>query len=94
MQKVWFFDFEARQWSCRIASGGSAEWTFGHAIKRGKYMYAYGTHHTNSTEESFAAVSSLHTCVITCYSDLCPKLSVSTLNAGSRYATGFAQTTR
>ena len=63
MQKVWFFDFEARQWSWRIASGGSAEWTFGHAIKRGKYMYAYGTHHTNSTEESFAAVSLLPGCL-------------------------------
>ena len=60
MQKIWFFDFEARQWSCRIASGGNADWTFGHAIKRGKYMYAYGTHHPNSTEESPAAVSPLY----------------------------------
>ena len=62
MQKIWFFDFEARQWSCKFTTGGNAEWTFGHAIKRGKYLYAYGTQHNNSTEESLVAVSFEHTC--------------------------------
>lgn len=57
MQRVWFFDFEARQWSSRLTSGGRTDWTFGHAIRRSRYMYAYGTHHTTHTEESVAAVS-------------------------------------
>ena len=58
MQRIWFFDFETRTWSSRIATGGSTEWTFGHAIKRGRHMYMYGTHHPVSTEESLASVGS------------------------------------
>ena len=56
MDRIWFFDFDTRTWSSRITSGGRDKWTFGHAIKRGRYMYAYGTHHLSSTEESTAVV--------------------------------------
>ncbi|DBB04815.1 TPA: hypothetical protein ACH3X3_010105 [Trebouxia sp. C0006] len=56
MQRIWFFDFESRQWSSRLTSGGRNDWTFGHAIRRSKYMYAYGTHHGAQTEESVAEI--------------------------------------
>ncbi|KAL0020200.1 hypothetical protein WJX79_010998 [Trebouxia sp. C0005] len=56
MQRIWFFDFESRQWSSRLTSGGRNDWTFGHAIRRSKYMYAYGTHHGVHTEESVAEI--------------------------------------
>ena len=64
MQRIWFFDFEARQWSSRLTSGGRNDWTFGHAIRRSKYMYAYGTHHGVHTEESVAEVGPLSGCNI------------------------------
>lgn len=60
MERIWFFDFETRTWSSRITSGGREKWTFGHAIKRGRYMYAYGTHQLSSQEESSVAVRQLH----------------------------------
>ena len=61
MKCIWFFDFESRLWSSRLTSGGSANWNFGHAIKRSRYMYAYGTHHpAHIEEECVAAVSSAH----------------------------------
>ena len=56
MQRIWFFEFETRTWSSRTTTGGSTDWTFGHAIKRGRHMYVYGTHHPVSTEESLASV--------------------------------------
>lgn len=59
MERIWFFDFETRTWSSRITSGGREKWTFGHAIKRGRYMYAYGTHQLSSQEESSVAVQQL-----------------------------------
>ena len=62
MQRIWFFDFESRQWSSRLTSGGRNDWTFGHAIRRSKYMYAYGTHHGTQTEESVAEVGLLSAC--------------------------------
>lgn len=62
MQRIWFFDFESRQWSSRLTSGGRNDWTFGHAIRRSKYMYAYGTHHGAQTEESVAEVGRLSAC--------------------------------
>jgi len=62
MQRIWFFDFESRQWSSRLTSGGRNDWTFGHAIRRSKYMYAYGTHHGAQTEESVAEVGLLSGC--------------------------------
>lgn len=56
MHRIWFFDFESRMWSTRLTTGGRNDWTFGHAVRRSRYMYAYGTHSTVHTEESLVAV--------------------------------------
>lgn len=56
MHRIWFFDFESRMWSTRLTTGGRNDWTFGHAVRRGRYMYAYGTHSTVHTEESLVVV--------------------------------------
>ncbi|KAL3161670.1 hypothetical protein ABBQ38_008771 [Trebouxia sp. C0009 RCD-2024] len=56
MKTIWFFDFETRRWSSKLTSGGRQNWTFGHAIRRSRYMYAYGTHHAVHTEESSAEI--------------------------------------
>ena len=56
MKQIWFFEFESRQWSCKHTTGGKDNWTFGHAIRRSRYMYAYGTRHAVHTEESLAEV--------------------------------------
>ena len=50
MEKVYFFDFETRVWSHKLCTGGHSTWSFGHAHKRGKFLYAYGTP-VPSTEE-------------------------------------------
>ena len=57
MKEIWFFEFDTRQWSTKKTSGGKDNWTFGHAIRRSRYMYAYGTRHAVHTEESMAEVS-------------------------------------
>ena len=43
MEKIWFFEFETRTWTTRTCTGGLPSWSFGHAIKRGKHLLAYGT---------------------------------------------------
>ena len=60
MKSIWFFDFETRRWTCKQTTGGRDNWTFGHAIRRSRYMYAYGTHHAVHTEESLAEASVLY----------------------------------
>ena len=55
MEKIWFFDFETRMWTHTTCSGGHSSWSFGHAHKRGKLLYAYGTP-VPSTEEGLLEV--------------------------------------
>ena len=58
MEKIWFFDFETRMWTHKACTGGHSSWSFGHAHKRGKLLYAYGTP-VPSTEEGLLEVSLL-----------------------------------
>ena len=67
MKTIWFFDFEARRWTSKQTTGGRDNWTFGHAIRRSRYMYAYGTHHAVHTEESLAEASAFSAALVIQY---------------------------
>ena len=43
MDALHVFDFEHRTWSKRACNGGHETWTFGHAVKRGRSLFALGT---------------------------------------------------
>jgi hypothetical protein len=43
MDRVFFFDFDSRAWSCRMCAGLLPPWTFGHATKRGRSVFAFGS---------------------------------------------------
>ena len=43
MDRVYFFDFDSRAWSCRMCTELLPPWTFGHATKRGRSIYAFGS---------------------------------------------------
>ncbi|CAL8470672.1 g10214 [Coccomyxa elongata] len=43
MDKVFFFEFESRQWSSRTCKDVLPQWSFGHATKRGRSVFAVGS---------------------------------------------------
>ena len=43
MDRVFFFEFESRAWSCRMCAELLPPWTFGHATKRGRSIFAFGS---------------------------------------------------
>lgn len=42
MDRLGVFDFESRTWSTLMLKGSLPTWTFGHATKRGSYLWAFG----------------------------------------------------
>ncbi len=43
MDKVFFFEFESRQWSSRTCKDVLPQWSFGHATKRGRSVFTVGS---------------------------------------------------
>lgn len=43
MDKAFFFDFESRTWSSRACKDVLPSWSFGHATKRGRSIFAVGS---------------------------------------------------
>lgn len=43
MDKVFFFEFESRTWSARPCKDVLPSWSFGHATKRGRSIFALGS---------------------------------------------------
>lgn len=43
MDRVFLFDFDSRTWSCRMCKNVQPQWTFGHAVKRGRSIFAFGS---------------------------------------------------
>lgn len=43
MDRVFFFDFESRTWSQRMCKDVLPTWLFGHATKRGRSIFAFGS---------------------------------------------------
>ena len=43
MDRMFFFDFDSRTWSCRMCACLLPAWTFGHATKRGRSIFAFGS---------------------------------------------------
>jgi hypothetical protein len=43
MDRVFFFDFESRTWSSRMCKDVLPSWVFGHATKRGRSIFAFGS---------------------------------------------------
>ncbi len=41
--RVFFFDFESRQWSQRMCKDVLPGWLFSHATKRGRSIFAFGS---------------------------------------------------
>lgn len=43
MDRVFFFDFDSRTWSSRATKDNLPGWTFAHATKRGRCVFALGS---------------------------------------------------
>ncbi len=62
MDKVFFFEFESRQWTSRSCKDVLPQWLFGHATKRGRSVFAVGSPRGETgTLEVPTLLLSLHT---------------------------------
>lgn len=62
MDALYIFSFESQTWQKRACHGGHESWTFGHAARRGKFLYAFGTRRVADGTDSPIEVSVL--CVL------------------------------
>ena len=63
MDKLYCFSFESRTWSMRHCKRLLPSWTFGHAVRRKRSIFAYGSVQGDFGHLEVQALSDAHTVI-------------------------------
>ena len=71
MDKAFFFDFESRTWSSRACKDVLPSWSFGHATKRGRSIFAIGSPRGETSTLEVPLLAHLRALHILCLAWVC-----------------------